>query len=334
MRFDNKYLHQNLFQALPLELGLQVFGSILGYIVVVLVMSNRQTWITQSHLWCLTGIQILKTIVVIITGGHDSNHLTYQTVPKDPNWIFVGPEFHSLHHVYPDRYIGSFIKLFDWIWGTAYTFRGKRFVITGASGAFGQAMITELECEGVQSIHKLEFGYEWDHHDYEKALPTLSTCDVLIMAHGTESSDGVKFNCDSSAQLVQLFKQHRKNKRSNPTLPEVWYIGSEIEFRPSWGNKELEPYSESKRRFLPYARSFFDDPDILYRHIVSSSFPSSIGYALFSGRWAAKTTMWWIRRGARYIPVTHTGVAFFHFYKFIYYFVSLQGDGDVKSPIK
>jgi hypothetical protein len=28
--------------------------------------------------------------------------------------------------------------------------------------------------------------------------------------------------------------------------------------------------------------------------------------------------MWWIRRGARYIPVTYTGIAWLDYFKFMY----------------
>jgi hypothetical protein len=325
MKFDKKYLRQNIFQALPLELAIQMIGSCFGYLIAVLVMFEDQTRITQSHLWCLLGIQVSKTLVVILTSGRDSNHLTYDSAPKDPNWIFVGPEFHALHHVYPDRYIGSYIKLFDWIWGTAYTFRGKQFVITGASGAYGEAMVKELEREGVQRIAKLKFGTDWDHHNFEKAIPFLFACDVLILAHGSKGQDAVESNLQSSLRFVHLFKQQRRLKKPNLTLPEVWYVGSEMEFHPCWGNADLQRYSESKRKFLPYARSLFDDPDILYRHIVPSSFQPSMGSAIFSGKWAAKFTMWWIRRGARYIPVTYTGIAYLNYLKFMYWVPYRQG---------
>ena len=37
MKFDKKYLQQNRFQSLPLELALQIFGTTLGYIIASLV---------------------------------------------------------------------------------------------------------------------------------------------------------------------------------------------------------------------------------------------------------------------------------------------------------
>ncbi|CAG8071743.1 unnamed protein product [Penicillium olsonii] len=317
MKFDHKYLRQNQFQALPLELGFQVIGSCLGYIAVLALSAER--WVTGTHLWTLIGIQILRTVFVIATEGRDSNHLTYQTAPKDPSWMFVGPEFHCLHHVYPKRYIGSFVKCFDWVWGTACSFRSKRFVVTGASGAFGQAMVAELEREGVQCIRTLKFGSDWNNDDFEGVISTFSESDVLILAHGSKGENATASNCDSSVRLVQLFKQHSRSRETHSTLPEVWYVGSEIEFHPAWGIAELQRYSISKRKFLPYARSFFDDPDILYRHIVPSSFQSSMGYAIVSGTWAAKVTMWWIHRGARYIPTTYTGIAFLNYVKFMWW---------------
>ncbi|KAJ5784560.1 uncharacterized protein N7503_009772 [Penicillium pulvis] len=221
MQFDKKYLRQNQFQALPLELALQIIGTILGYMFSALVTPSALIWIKPTHLWYIIGIQVTRTAYVIITSGRDSNHLVYQIAPKDPNWIFVGPEFHSLHHVYPDRYIGSFIKVLDWICGTAYSFRGKRFVITGAKGGFGHAIAAELEREGVNSIHMLDSVTDWEHDNFENAVPLLSNSDILILAHSLEDQDEVELNCKSAIRLVKLFKKHKITNHPGPTLPEV-----------------------------------------------------------------------------------------------------------------
>jgi hypothetical protein len=152
----------------------------------------------------------------------------------------------------------------------------------------------------------------------EKVNPILSNSDVLILGHGSNGQDGVESNYNSATRLVKSFKQNRATNLACPALPEVWYVGSEIEFYQPWGNLQ-QRYSQSKRRsFLPHARSFFDDPDIIYRHIVLPSFASSMETAVFDADWAAKCTMWWIRRSARYIPVTYTGFACLNFFKFMY----------------
>jgi NAD(P)-dependent dehydrogenase (short-subunit alcohol dehydrogenase family) len=318
LKFDKKYLRRNQFQALPLELAIKIFGIILGYITATLVTPDGLVWTTRKHLWLTLGFEILRSSFVIFMEGRDSNHLTYKGVPKDPNWIFAGPEFHSLHHVYPDRYIGSFVKVFDWIWGTAYSFKHKRFVITGGSGAFGRAITTQLEREGVRCIRNLKFGIDWDHHQVGKTLPVLAECDILVLAHGSNGQDAVQSNCDSAIRLIKSFKKYRIANPACLTLPEVWYVGSEAELHPSWGIAQLQHYSMSKRKFLPHARSFYDDRDIIYRHIVPSSFHSPMGSAIISADMAAKCAMWWIRRGARYIPVTYTGIAYLNYFNFIY----------------
>lgn len=319
LQFDKKYLRQNQFQALPLELALQIFGTILGYTFSTLVTPTPLVWTKPNHVWYIIGFQVTRTAFVIATSGRDSNHLVYQTAPKDPNWIFVGPEFHSLHHVYPDRYIGSFIKALDWICGTAYSFRGKRFVITGANEKFGQAIVAELEREGVNGIHKLDIGTDWNHDDFENAIPLLSNSDVLILAHSLKGQDEVESNCKSAIRLIKLFKKHKVINRVGPTLPEVWYVGNESEVHLSWGNRRTLRCSQQERGFLPHARYFYDDPNILYRHIVPSSFCSIMKFGVQSTAvQEARFAMWWIRRGARYVTGLYIGAAYLNYLRFIF----------------
>ena len=80
----------------------------------------------------------------------------------------------------------------------------------------------------------------------------------------------------------------------------------------------MKAYTYSKRSFAEYARGFYDNEDILYRHIVPAAFQSNMGTALVSADWAAKATLWWISRGARYVPVTYTGFALANYFRFMY----------------
>lgn len=148
----------------------------------------------------------------------------------------------------------------------------------------------------------------------------LANTDVLILAHGSKGQDALQANCESVVRLVSLFKQHRQCKLSQKILlPEVWYIGSEIELHPSWGVYSLQVYLHSKRSFLPHARRLYNDSSIVYRHIVPAAFHSATGPLIFSATWAAWTTMWWIRRGARYVPVTYIGIVYLNYFKFMYF---------------
>jgi hypothetical protein len=307
LKFNNKYRWHNLCIELPLELACQLFGTWLGWLFAKAFGFAGPRKLSKELLYLVLTVEVARVLVVEMLSGRDSNHKTFTKVPKDPNWFLVRPEYHALHHVDPAAYISSSFRVFDWLLGTGYSLRSRRITLTGASGAFGRAMKKELHTESVKCIQELEFGVEWTYDDYSSTIPILANTDVLILAHRSQRDHALQANCDSAIVLIDLFKKHRRSSPAHEKLlPEIWYIGSEAELHLSWGILSLREYSHSKRSFLPYARAMYDDPSILYRHIVPSSFSFSMGPAIVSAEWAAKISMWWIRRGARYVPVTYT----------------------------
>ncbi|KAE8154358.1 hypothetical protein BDV25DRAFT_147996 [Aspergillus avenaceus] len=317
LNFNKKYLWQNSLIALPLEAVAKILGSILGWLLAQNLVSYED--IEASPLIAVSALEFVRTVVVIFMDGRDSNHITYETVPKDKSWLFVGPEYHALHHVHPDRYMGSMVKLFDWITGTAFSIRNKRVVMTGGTGAFGRAIEKQLLAEGVKDVQKLRFGTDWTHEDFSNTTSRFAGADILILAHGTKGMDAMDANCNSSIALIEHFLHQQKvqTPQSRKTLPEIWYVGSEIEIHPAWGIEEMQRYSASKRSFLPYARALYDSSNVTYRHIVPAAFQSRMGGAIVSPDWAARVAMWWIHRGACYVPVTYTGLAYSNFLKFL-----------------
>ncbi|OJJ66201.1 hypothetical protein ASPBRDRAFT_35236 [Aspergillus brasiliensis CBS 101740] len=318
LQFNQRYAKPNALIALPLELICQLLGSVVGWILATILSYNVKR-LDSNALPLVLVVQTVRSLFVIISNGQDSNHIALDKVPKDHSWAFVGPEYHSLHHIYPDRYMGSMVKLFDWVAGTAYSLRNKTVVMTGGSGAFGQAMEKQLLAEGVKSIHKLRFGKDWNNGDFSRVGPILEGADIIILAHGTKGLDAMDSNCTSSVRFVELFLQ-KKSTQSQRTkvLPEIWYVGSEAELHPAWGGPEMVRYTASKRAFLPYARALYKSDKVIYRHIVPAAFDSRMGKAVVSADWAAQCTMSWIRRGAHYVPVTYTGLAYLNFFKFLF----------------
>jgi nucleoside-diphosphate-sugar epimerase len=129
-------------------------------------------------------------------------------------------------------------------------------------------------------------------------------------------------NCLSSIKLIELFRLHRANPipsniSISQMLPEIWYLGSEIEIISPPNTPDMLRYSASKRAFAKYARAYYDDRDFLYRHIIPAGFTSSMGKGLVSADWAAAVTMFFVRRGARYVPVTYTGMAYLNYFRFM-----------------
>lgn len=223
--------------------------------------------------------------------------------------------------MYPDQFTSSFFRLFDWIMGTSSAFKNKRIAMTGTRGAFGAALKKQLESDGVSGIAALRYGVDFDDESVSTdGIGKLADTDILILAHGLRHGDVMKANYETSRRLVEVFAQTRKPcpGRRPIELPEVWYTGSEAELHSSWGNQSLYAYSASKRRFLSFAKSLYESETVVYRHIVLAAFSSKMGPAIVSAGWAAKWTMWWIRRGAKYVPVTYTGIAYVHFFKFVF----------------
>ncbi|KAL4878088.1 hypothetical protein BJY04DRAFT_229992 [Aspergillus karnatakaensis] len=324
LNFNDRYRWKNACVALPLEMVCLCTGALLGWLSLQLLSAPSRSNGT-SPLTAVVALHIIRLFVVICMGGRDSNHVTYETVPKDHHWLLVGPQFHALHHVYPSRYMGSITRIFDWIAGTAYILRGKTVAITGGSGAFGRAIIRRLHAEGVENIYTLKFGRDWTHDNFRHVASIFEQKrpDILILAHGTKGGDAMDANFRATAHIIRLYMKSTMSQKNEPkarkTLPEIWYVGSEIELHPAFGGPEMHRYLASKRAFLPYARALYDDTRVIYRHIVPAAFHSPMGKALVSADWAAGCMMWWIRRGAQYVPVTYTGLAYLNFFKFVFW---------------
>lgn len=295
LKFNDRYLWQNMICELPLELSCQLFGTWMGYLAAQTFSLTGSNLLSQELFHLVLSFEVIRSLVVAILEGRDSNHQSYSAVvPKDPNSFLVGPEYHALHHVDPSAYISSSFRVFDWFLGTSYTLRSRRITMVGLSRDFREAMAKELQSkESVNCIR--EVSYDADH---EKVIASLANTDVVII--GSEGA-----SCETTVKIIELFKQHYKARPGTLLLPELWYIDSQT----------TRPFSPSGEiSFNDRSRMYYEAEDILYRHVALSGFPSkSLGPDS-----AAKVMLWWIRRGARYIPITNPGLALWLYFNFFY----------------
>lgn len=315
LRFNSRFRHANLVSHMPLEFACQAVGSSASWMVL-----RRLYPTTACDLLLVMAVQIVRTAVVAWNLGDDSNHIPYRVLPKDKNSLVVGPEYHVLHHIDPQNYFGSMVRVVDMLFGTATTLKGRRVAMTGSSGALGRELAKALQKEQVASVTPLRHGVDWSEDDYAGLASTLAETDILVLCHGTKDTHAaLSVNCASAVSIIELFKQARA--RTGPELiPEVWYVGSEAELHGALpGDAVMQAYAESKRAFVPFARAYYDDETILYRHIVPAAFRSRMGSAVVGADWAARVAIWWIRRGAQYVPVTYTGLAFVNYFRFMYW---------------
>ncbi|KXH54707.1 integral membrane protein [Colletotrichum salicis] len=314
LRFNERFRYRNIVWHLSLEVSCQMVGSAMSWLLSLFVMRKFSPVILQD-LIIIFAIQAGRAAVVAWNTGNDSNHVPYPRLPKDPSTFFVGPEYHVLHHIEPLAYFGSMVRLLDWLLGTGVSLRGRRVTMTGSRGALGQALAKQLHLQGVRCIHTPKFGVDWKYDDYSHFESILTDTNILILAHGSKDDENAyEANCKSPIAIIEMFKKFCERQKLG-LLPEIWYIGSEAELHGSW-SKDMENYTESKRAFVPHARRYYGDDYFNYRHIVPAAFTSRMGRGFISADSAAKVALWWIRTGARYVPVTYTGFAYLNFFRF------------------
>jgi hypothetical protein len=252
-------------------------------------------------------------VLTIKDEGMDLNHMSMRRISGQQGLLWVTPSYHAMHHVHPNNFFSSFANLFDLLFGTGTQIDGRRFLITGASGAFGSAMKARLERLG-GVVETARHGVDFGPDDYERMREKLARTDVLVLSHGAKADGAWDANYTTFAGLIDLFVEIG---RTRLTPPEVWGLGSEVELHGDFGMAELRDYSVSKRAFARRALGYYRSPELIYRHIVPSAFTSAMGKGAMSADFAAAVALFIIRRGFAYVPVTLTTLALWNYFRFV-----------------
>ncbi len=258
-------------------------------------------------------IRVWMLVGTIREEGMDFNHMNMDRISGQQGLLWVNPSYHAMHHVHPNNFFSSFTNVFDLLFGTGAQISGRRFLITGASGAFGGAMQARLEKLGgiVETAkHNVDFAVG----DYGRMREKLERADVLVLSHGAKSEGCWDANCTTFVDLADLFVQIGKTRLSPP---EIWGLGSEVELHGDMGMEDLRDYAASKRAFAQRALGYYRSADVLYRHIVPSAFTSAMGRGAMSADTAAAVALFFIRRGFHYVPVTLTSLAVWNYFRFV-----------------
>lgn len=304
MQVNPAYARANIwFHILP-----EYLTSMLGTLVFLLIFP----WPP------ILAVGIIRTYMLGMTlreEGLDFNHMSMDRVGGRQGLLWVNNNYHAMHHVYPTNYFSSFANVFDLIAGTTCQIEGRRFLVTGASGAFGSAMVDTLTAlDGI--VETAKSGVDFTPGNYGAMADKLARADVLVLSHGAKEMDCWNANYISFCELTDLFVELGKARL---TPPEVWAMGSEVELHGDMGMAELKDYSASKRAFAVKALDYYRSDALLYRHIVPSSFTSAMGKGAMSATTAVNIAMFFIRRGFRYVPVTMTGLAVLNYFRFRYF---------------
>jgi hypothetical protein len=262
-------------------------------------------------------VVVVRTVMLALTlreEGLDYNHMSMDRVGGKQGLWWVNNNYHAMHHVYPHNFFSSFANVFDLIAGTTCQIEGRRFLVTGASGAFGSAMVKALEERG-GIVETAKSGVDFSVGNYAGIEEKLVRADVVVLAHGARHEDCWNANYVTFRDLIDRFTVIGKDRLAPP---EVWALGSEVEFHGDMGLDDLKDYSLSKRAFSARARQYYRSDDLIYRHVVPSSFTSAMGKGAMSAETAVSIALFLITRGFKYVPVTLTGLAALNFFRFRY----------------
>jgi len=257
-------------------------------------------------------LHIKNFATAIWSEGMDGNHMAMDRVSARQTIVKVNSAYHAMHHISPENYYSSYFNLFDLIFGRSCTIRHRRFLITGANGAFGSAMKAELERLG-GTVETAKHGEDFGPGDVAKMRAKLENADVLILAHGAKGPQAWSANYTTFTEIADLFVEAGRQRL---VPPEIWAVGSEAEFHGDLGEPDLVDYAASKRAYARRALSYYRSPDVLYRHIVPSAFKSAMGPGPMSARTAVRYALFFIRRGFHYIPATLTTLALWNYWRF------------------
>ncbi|RUT32948.1 hypothetical protein EMQ25_07390 [Arsenicitalea aurantiaca] len=303
MNINPQWVKANFWAHLVPEFGTSVFGTVIFYaffhwlpVTVILVI----------HVWMFIGR--------IKEEGIDYNHMAMDRVGGQRGFFGVDPNYHALHHIHPDQYYSSYVNVFDLVFGTNCKIKKRRFLVTGANGAFGSAMVKRLEKMGA-IVETAKSGVDYGPDDYERMREKLERTDVLVLAHGAKSEDCWNANYHSFIAMIDMFTEIGKGRL---TAPEVWALGSEIELHGDFGQDELKDYCVTKRAFAAHALGYYKSDALHYRHIVPSAFTSAMGKGMMSAETAVSIAMFFIKRGFTYVPVTLTTLAYWNYFRFLF----------------
>lgn len=314
------HLHHHRFYTADLKINEKYTRSNLIFHVVaenatqLLIILSGLAVLPVTPVLLAAAMQMLIFSFVMIKRGIDLNHQSLTSVPAYRGGWYVTAPYHALHHHHMSCYFSSYIKIIDFIFGTGHYLAKKNIVMTGASGALGSQMKKLLEAENA-TVTTFKYGKDYEYGNYDQLIPALQKADILFLCHGSKFENAQQANCDSYVDLIHLYQ-----KVHEPGLlpPEVWATGSEIECHPCFGIKKIQVYAASKRQYAKHARAFYRDESIQYRHLVHAAFMSTMGPGLMTASFAARATLFLLKRGCRYVPVTYTGFGLLNYFRFLF----------------
>ncbi len=152
------------------------------------------------------GIRTVMVVVYVAQRGQDFTHQPLTRINAKRSLWFVGPQYHSLHHVFPLQHYSSFFNIFDMLFGTNCQTQGRKFLICDPS--------TKFEKHFVEKLSKL--GASLDEAQLrELAEDKLAQAEVLILSRDQQTED---------TQIIKFIERFKEIGLTRLLPPEVWLL--------------------------------------------------------------------------------------------------------------
>lgn len=259
----------------------------------------------------------------------DYNHQPGPLLEPPSAW-WVNRTYHWRHHFdNVNAYYSGVFPLVDKVLGTGLSLKGKKVAVTGAGGALGQALCTELSRAGAQvtalTTHPERFGETselrvvgWQIGQEQELLPVFEKLDILIINHGVNVygrrdfaaiEQALSVNTLSVLRLMELFLSTVTGAEAKATK-ELWINTSEAEVSPA-----LSPLYELSKRLIGNLITLKRLDNIcVIRKLILGPFKSQLNpYGVMSPQWVAKGIIALAKRDFRNIIITINPLTYIFF---------------------
>jgi sterol desaturase/sphingolipid hydroxylase (fatty acid hydroxylase superfamily) len=287
-------------------------------IIVALVLKQWGLWLGVAY----AGTFLYGASLRYFQGTIDTdyNHLPGPLAATPSVW-FVNRTYHWRHHFDDvNAYYSGVFSLVDKVLGTGLSLKGKTIAVTGASGALGQALTTELMKHNAKVVAlttnpnqiPAQTGLKvipWKLGNEAELKANLQKVDILIINHGvnvygdrtsTAIYNSYEVNTFSALRLIDIFSETVTGPDAKATK-EIWINTSEAEVSPA-----LSPlYELSKRALGDIITLKRLDGVCVIRKLILGPFKSQLNpYGVMSAKQVAKGILFLAKRDFRNIIVT------------------------------
>lgn len=260
------------------------------FLTQFLVTSSFLLVLPAAAVYTAWAIELLVFLLILRVQGFDVNHRQVDHLYAYRPHYFCLPEYHFLHHVYPDAYFSSWVKTLDHLLKTGASLKGRRVLV-----ALEDEKVSELFSDILLGL---------DAHI--KMLPSGDGPSAEWLTAQWEHTDILLLGSPSNGDLVRvrnLISGFTRAEHGGIAPREIWALSIRSSDHP-----------ESERAFrnwLAFARALYKSRHVNYRHFFCDG-PQSLGPA------GIRRLVTGVRRGYNLVP-SATGLGYlFQILQFVF----------------